>query len=71
MSMYRVDLNDNSTTTQNPLSGGGIGDQRGGGMEMNFGGINDSPALKWVFPVLGAVLLLGGVAIWWFSRKKT
>jgi hypothetical protein len=55
MSMYRVDLNDNSTTVQNPISGGQLGNQRGGGMRLNFGGINSTPA--WVpWAVLAAAV---------------
>lgn len=70
MAMYDVSLSA-SESVKNSTGPVSLGGTRGGGMEMNFGGINDSPAIKWLFPVLGAVLLLGGVALWWFNRKKT
>lgn len=69
MAMYDVSLSA-SEATKNSTGPVSLGGTRGGGMEMNFGGINDSPAIVWLSPVLGAVLLLGVVALLWFTRKK-
>lgn len=69
MAGYDVSLSstDVAKTSTGPVSLGGT---RGGGMSMNFGGINDSPGLKWLWPVVGLVLVLGAVGLWWTNRKS-
>ncbi|MEN9575649.1 MAG: hypothetical protein RL514_3504 [Verrucomicrobiota bacterium] len=58
---------DIAKTSTGPVSLGGT---RGGGMEFNFGGINDSPTGKWLWIGL-AIALTGGLALFYFNRKKS
>lgn len=58
-------LSDNSLTTQNPYSGSSLGSVSGGGMRMNFGGINTAPAwLPW------AVLAAAVTGLGWFLYRQ-
>lgn len=69
MAMYDVSLSA-SEATKNSTGPVSLGGTRGGGQSFNFGGINDSPGMKWLWPALGAGVLLLAVLLWRSNRKS-
>lgn len=68
--MYKINLTDQSQTIQNPDASAHFGNLRGGGQRFNFGGINDSPAGKWVWLGLAAVAAVAGLFLY-FTKGKS
>ena len=57
--------------TQAATSGGRVGNSRGGGADFNFGGINDSPARKWIWITLAGTALVAALLFYFTTRNST